>query len=222
MKKLCYLISLVVIFSVTSISASAYNFDGNSLFTVDIPEGFTQTDYTETSYTFSNTNGDSFNISFTANEKDFCVKDMNKKDIAAYKEKYYQDVTTAMEAYKLDIKSEVVSCEKLKVADGTTALVSVLKSTISNENRAETYFQKVYEFGGVNNKYTFSFSTPEEKRLDSLDDTFSSIVLNEVSFRSKGETIAIYSLAIVIALLFVAGIIRFLRTPEKRRQGKLK
>lgn len=221
MKKLCCLISLLVIFSVTSVSANAYNFNGSSLFNVDIPEDFTQTDYTETSYVFTNNEGDSFNISFSANEDEFCVKDMSEKDIAEYKEEYSQDVVTAMEAFEIDIESDFISCKKLKVADGTTALVSVIKTTIASENRAETYYQKVYEFGGVNNKYTFSYSTTEEKRLDSLDNTFSSIVLNEASFRSTGEAIAVYSIAAIIAILFIAGIIRFVRTPEKRRQGKL-
>ena len=222
MKKLCYLICLLVILSITGVSAYAYNFNGNSLFNVDIPEGFTQADYTETSYVFTNSEGDSFNISFSANEDEFFVKDMSEKDIAAYKDDYSQDVATAMEAYELDIKSEFISCEKLKVADGTTALVSVIKTTIASDNRSETYYQKVYEFGGVNNSYTFSFSTTDEKRLNSLDNTFSSIVLNEASFRSTGEAIAVYSTAAIIALLFIAGIIRFVRTPEKRRQGKLK
>ena len=126
------------------------------------------------------------------------------------------------DAYEIEIKSEFIACEKVKTNDGTTALMSIIKTTLKKGNRAETYYQKVYEFGGVNNKYTFAFSTTDEKRLNDLDDSLNSIVLNEASFRSTGENIAIYLFIALIVLLCVAGIVRFIRTPEKRRQGKLK
>lgn len=222
MKKLCYLITIFIVLTILYIPVCAYNFNGDSLFNIEIPENFVQTEYTDTSFAFENSEGDIFNITFEENEENFCAKGMSEKDLALYKEEFANDVEKAMEAYELQIKSEFISCEKVKTDDGATALVSVIKTTLKKGERAETYYQKIYEFGGVNNKYTFTLSTTKEKNLNSFDDGFSSIVLNEATLRSTGENIAVYSCAILLSLLFIAGIVRFIRTPEKRRQGKLK
>lgn len=222
MKKLCCIITVFIFSAILCLPASAYNFDGGSLFSIDVPENFVETEYSDSSYLFENNDGDTLNISFSENVDEFCVKNMREKDFNEYKDAFAEDVKTATEAYEIEIKSEFIACEKVKTNDGTTALMSVIKTTLKKGDRAETYYQKVYEFGGVNNKYTFAFSTTDEKRLNDLDESLNSIVLNEASFRSTGEAIMLYSFAALIALIFIAGIIRFLRTPEKRRQGKLK
>lgn len=222
MKKLSYLITIFIILTILCTPVCAYNFNGASLFSVDIPEAFTQTDYTDSSYAFQNSEGDTFNVSFSANEDKFCATGMSKKDIEAHKADYAKDVETAMESLDLEIKSDFISCEKVKTDDGATALVSVIKTTIKKDERAETYYQKVYELGGVNNRYTFSFSTTDEEKVDSFDESFSSIVLNEATLRSTGENIAVFAFGALIIILIIAGIVRFIRTPEKRRQGKLK
>ncbi len=221
MKKLCCIITIFIFLATLCVPAFAYNFDGSSLFSIDVPENFVETEYSDSSYLFENNEGDTLNISFSENVDEFCVKNMREKDFNEYKDAFAEDVKTAMEAYEIEIKSEFISCEKVKTNDGTTALMSVIKTTLKKGNRAETYYQKVYEFGGVNNKYTFAFSTTDEKRLNDLDESLNSIVLNEASFRRTGEAIMLYSFAALIAIIFIAGIIRFLRTPEKRRQGKL-
>jgi hypothetical protein len=221
MKKLCYLITVFILLITLYSPVSAYSFNGASLFDIDIPESFTQTDYTESSFKFQNSEGDIFNVSFMANDDKFCATGMNEKDINSYKQDYAKDVEEAMKAFELEIVSEFISCENVKTDDGATALVSVIKTTLKKDERAETYYQKVYDFGGVNNRYTFSFSTTDEKRLESFDEGFSSIVLNEATLRSTGESIAVYSFVSLIAILIIAGIVRFIRTPEKRRQGKL-
>ena len=222
MKKLSYLFTVFILLTTLCAPVSAYNFNGDSLFNIDIPETFTQTDYTESSFSFQNSEGDTFNVSFKANDDKFCATGMNEKDFNSYKQDYAKDVEEAMKAFELEIVSEFISCENVKTDDGATALVSVIKTTLKKDERAETYYQKVYEFGGVNNRYTFSLSTTDEKRLDSFDDSFSSIVLNEATLRSTGENIAVYAFASLIVILIIAGIVRFIRTPEKRRQGKLK
>ncbi len=221
MKKFCYLITIFIVLTMLCIPACAYNFNGDSLFTIEIPESFVQTEYSDTSFSFENSDGDRFDISFKENDEGFCVKGMSEKDLKAYKENFAKDVETVMDAYELEIESNFISCEKVKTDDGAAALVSVIKTTIKKGERSETYYQKIYEFGGVNNKYTFSLSTTDEKRLDSFNDGFSSIVLNEATLRSTGENIAVYAFVSLIILLIVAGIVRFIRTPEKRRQGKL-
>lgn len=222
MKKLSFIITVFIFSAILCVPAFAYNFDGGSLFNIDVPEGFVETEYSDSSYLFENNKGDTLNISFSENTEEFCVKNMREKDFNEYKEAFAEDVETVIDAYEIEIKSEFIACEKVKTNDGTTALMSIIKTTLKKGNRAETYYQKVYEFGGVNNKYTFAFSTTDEKRLNDLDDCLNSIVLNEASFRSTGENIAIYLFIALIVLLCVAGIVRFIRTPEKRRQGKLK
>ncbi len=221
MKKLSYLITIFIVLTILCIPVSAYNFNGGSLFSIEIPESFVQTEYSDTSFSFENSKGDVFNITFKENDEKFCAKGMSEKDLTAYKEEYSKDVETVMDAYELEIESEFISCKKVKTNDGATALVSVIKTTLKKDERAETYYQKIYEFGGVNNKYTFALSTTNKKSLDSFDEGFSSIVLNEATLRSTGENIAVYAFVSLIIILIVAGIVRFIRTPEKRRQGKL-
>ena len=222
MKKLCCFITIFIFSATLCLPAFAYNFDGSSLFSIDVPENFVETEYSDSSYLFENNEGDTLNISFSENADEFCVKNMREKELNEYKNAFAEDVKAVTEAYEIEINSEFLSCEKVKTNDGTTALMSVIKTTLKKDDRAETYYQKVYEFGGVKNKYTFSYSTTDEKKLNALDDSLNSIVLNEASFRSTGESIAIYSFVVLIVLLCVAGIVRFIRTPEKRRQGKLK
>ncbi len=222
MKKLCCFITVFIFSAVLCVPAFAYKFEGGSLFSIDMPEGFIEKEYSDMSYLFENDNGDTLSISFSENVDEFCVKSMKEKDINEYKNAFAEDVKAATEAYEIEIESDFISCQKVKTNDGTTALMSVIETTLKKDGRAETYYQKVYDFGGVNNKYTFTFSTTDEKSLGEFDDSLDSIVLNEAPFRSTGENIAIYSFALIIAVLFVAGIVRFLRTPEKRRQGKLK
>ena len=59
--------------------------------------------------------------------------------------------------------------------------------------------------------------TQDEKRKDSFDEAFNSIDIFEPYIRSVGEDIAVYSVAGFIGLLIVVGIIRFIRTPDKKR-----
>ena len=83
------------------------------------------------------------------------------------------------------------------------------------------YYQKTYVYGGTDNIYTFVYTTPDEDKTDELDSIFASIKVNEEPAAGKWDDPWIYLVAVAMAGLVFAGIIRFLRTPEKRAQGKL-
>ena len=71
-------------------------------------------------------------------------------------------------------------------------------------------------------KYTFTYTTDDEKKKDNFNNVFETINIFEAETESNLDKITGYAVAGGLALLLVIGIIRFIRTPEKREKGKLK
>ena len=74
----------------------------------------------------------------------------------------------------------------------------------------------------VDYKYTFTYTTSDEDKKDRFNEVFASINIFEAETESNFDKLVGYAVAGGLALLVVIGIIRFIRTPEKRAQGKLK
>ena len=77
------------------------------------------------------------------------------------------------------------------------------------------------EFGGVNYKYTFTYTTDDEKKKDSFNEVLESINIFEAETETNLDKLKGYAIAGAVCALIMVGIIRFIRTPEKRVQGKL-
>lgn len=225
MKKAISLIfSLLMLFSF-AISANAEVFNGADLFTVDLPEGFEQTGTSVSDFTFTNENGDSFTVSYSDNTEEdyiFCPANMSKKDIEKYTNALSSESANVMKDYADNFELKFLSGEKIKHKNGKTALVCQTKTTIKKDNRTGIFYQTMYEFGGEDYKYTFTYTTDEEKNKNSFNDVFESINIFEGETESNLDKVTTYAVAGIMALLVFAGIIRFIRTPEKRAQGKLK
>ncbi len=224
MKKAVSLIfTLLMLFSF-AVSANAEEFNGADLFTVNLPENFEQTGTNVTDFTFTNEKGDTFAINYSDNtQKDeiFSPADMSKKEIEEYTNSISEESKVVMKDFAEDFDIKFLSGEKEKHKNGKTALVSQTKTTITQNKKTAVYYQTMYEFGGVDYKYTFTYTTNDENKKDSFNEVFKSINIFEGETQSNLDKLAGYALIGTIGLLVFIGIIRFIRTPEKRAQGKL-
>ena len=219
MKKLLKIISAVVCLAcLFTVSVCAYEFDGNSKFTVDIPEDFKNNSDGDV-YSFESEDGKIFSISLEDNTSNLCIKDMKKRDIEEWQSFMENSTEEQMREYGLNSDIDFLSTEKTELADGKLVLSNIIKTDI--DGSGNVYYQKTYVYGGTDNIYTFVYTTTDEDKTDELDSIFASIKVNEEPAAGKWDDPWIYLVAVAMAGLVFAGIIRFLRTPEKRAQGKL-
>lgn len=219
MKKFLKIISAVVCLAcLLTVSVCAYEFDGNSKFTVDIPEDFKNNSDGDI-YSFESEDGKIFSISLEDNTSNLCIKDMKKRDIEEWQSFMENSTEEQMREYGLNSDIDFLSTEKTELADGKVVLSNIIKTDI--DGSGNVYYQKTYVYGGTDNIYTFVYTTTDEDKTDELDSIFASIKVNEEPAAGKWDDPWIYLVAVAMAGLVFAGIIRFLRTPEKRAQGKL-
>ena len=219
MKKFLKIISAVVCLAcLLTVSVCAYEFDGNSKFTVDIPEDFKNNSDGDV-YSFESEDGKIFSISLEDNTSNLCIKDMKKRDIEEWQSFMENSTEEQMREYGLNSDIDFLSTEKTELADGKLVLSNIIKTDI--DGSGNVYYQKTYVYGGTDNIYTFVYTTTDEDKTDELDSIFASIKVNEEPAAGKWDDPWIYLVAVAMAGLVFAGIIRFLRTPEKRAQGKL-
>lgn len=225
MRKTASLIFTVFMLFSFAVSVNAEEFNGEDLFTVNLPDGFEQTGTGVTNFTFTDENGDTFTVSYSDNTQEnmiFSPADMSEKEIEEYTKTISEEAKAVMEAYSEKFDLTFLRGEKEKQKNGKTAIVSQTKTTITKDGKTGNFYQTLYEFGGINYKYTFTYTTADEARKDSFNEVFESIEIFEGETKSSFDKIAEYALFGVIGLLILAGIIRFIRTPEKRAQGKIK
>ena len=225
MKKAVGLIFAAFMLFSFALSVSAEEFNGADLFTVNLPDDFEQTGAAMTDFTFTNENGDTFAVSYSDNaEKDniFSPADMSKKEIEEYNQALSEESKAVMKDYADDFDLKFISGEKVKQKNGKTALVSQSKTTITTNKKTSVYYQTIYEFGGIDYRYTFTYTTDDEAKKDSFNEVFESIDIFENETKTNSDKLAEYALFAGLGLLILVGIIRFIRTPEKRAQGKLK
>lgn len=214
-------VCFALLFTVFSaISVCAYEFNGDSLFSMDMPKEFKQNEMDD-GYSFSSENGETLSVKYVDNEgvEDiFSVKDMTKSDIKKYADKLVSGIKETLALYEISAEVEVVSAKRQKVESGDEALVIELKTTATSENEKQTYYQKLYEFGGINNKFTFTFTTESSERANAFDDAFSTIDIHEAQLRSDKGDLAAYAIVGVITALIVVGIIKFIKKPTNKRK----
>ncbi len=224
MKKAVSLIFTFVMLFSLAVSVNAEEFNGADLFTVDLPEDFRQTGGNVSDYTFTNENGETFTISYSDNtQKDdiFSPADMSKKEIEKYTNYLSEEAGNVMKDFADNFKLKFLSGEKIKHKNGKTALACETKTTITSGNKNNVYYQTMYEFGGIDYKYTFTYTTEDEDKTDSFNEVFESINIFEAETETNLDKLKGYAIAGAVAILIIIGIIRFIRTPEKREKGKI-
>lgn len=225
MKKAISLVLILFIFCSLALTVNAEEFNGADLFTIDLPDGFEQSEEREGFFSFINENEDTFSISYSDNTVEgevFSPEDMSEKDAEEYLKKLSEDAHIAMKEYSDKFEMKMYGEKVIKHKSKKAALVFQTKSKMAVEGQDFVNYQTIYEFGGINYKYTFTYTTADEKRLDSLNEVFDSINIFEGETQSKADKLSSYAAAAFLALLVFAGIVRFIRTPEKREKGKLK
>lgn len=225
MKKAVSLIFILIMLFSFAVSASAEVFNGADLFTVDLPEGFERMGANISDFNFTNENGDTFTVSYNDNTSEdyiFCPANMSKKNIEEYTNALSTESADVMKDYADSFDLKFLYAEKIKHPNGKKALVCQTKTTITQNKKDNIYYQTLYEFGGVDYKYTFTYTTEDEEKKDSFNEVFESINIFEAETESNIDKLTGYAVAGGLALLIVMGIIRFIRTPEKRAQGKLR
>lgn len=223
MKKAFSFILSALLIVAFPLSACAEEFNGGDLFLIELPDGFEQQGAPSSDYYFVGEDGSSLSISCNDNElreEAFCPKNFSRKDVEAYCQAICTDTAVAVAELTEGFEMKVVSCEKVKHPDGSEALSAVFETRVKSGKKTNVYYQKLYELGGINNKYSFSYTTTEKDDIGRMDSAFESIDVFEAYARSRGENAAVYAAAAIVAFLIVGGIIRFIRTPEKKQREK--
>lgn len=217
MKKISVLLLAVLVIAQFTLFAGAYTYNGNDLYTIDIPDEFTQVGEAQ----FIADDNSTFSVSTSPNEDEFCVENLSDEEIQKTAE---EEAHNAKEAFSMIGKEggmKVVSAKKIKHSSGKTAAVMVYETYMEKENETAKHLQKVYTFSCVDNIYSFVYTPHEDKDIDAFDSSFDSIKINETEIKSTFDKLQDFGLIFAFILLILLGIVRFLRTPEKRKKGKL-
>ncbi len=212
MKKILLIALAVVTLCCLCINSAAVLYEYDGLYSVDLPESFVEME----EHNFIDDNNSNFRADIEDNEElNFCIRNLSDKDIKENADLLASEAKGAFEILGKDGEMKVVSCEKIKHSNGRWAVVTVFKTTVKENNKTASHLQKMYEFDGIKNKYTFIYTADKDEEIDSLDSSFDSIVIYE----SEAESIAdkvIDRLALVgLCILLLIGIIRFIKGKRK-------
>ncbi len=182
--------------------SGAVLYDGDSRYTIDLPEDFRQTGDNK----FISTDESELSVTFEDNkEEQFSVADMSDKDIEEYVKEMEKNAKDVLKEYAVDGSVKILSAEKIKHTNGQYALVMTLESSYTVEEKTTVNYQKVYGFSCVENKITFTYSVDNKDDLNNFDGAFDSVVIKEKEVESKADKIktAIFYVGVIIATAVV-------------------
>ena len=214
MKKLPVFIIGFVLCLQCAVCAGAQVFEAE-LYSVNLPDGF----YQAKEGGYISDNGSTFAVTLSDNsEVKLCFADMNEKKIDEYTSMIAEASTDAFASVGMEGEIAIVSSEKVKHQNGKTAIVTVVKtSAVMNGKKVES-FQKMYEFTGENNKFTFAYTPGEESSIDDLDEAFNSIEIKEAEIDSMSDKAVSALMYIAILLLIIVGIAKFFIKPKPKKK----
>ncbi len=218
MKKIARILFVTLILICLCFNVSAYNFTMENSYSVELPDDFTQVGVGK----FIGKDDSNFNISVTEkDDKKYCIDNFTEEELLKDAQEEAKQATAAFAVLGKKGGTEVVSCKKVEHPDGKIALVTVYKTFMEKDGEEVSHLQKTYYFSCENNDYSFIFTPDNDKDIDALDETFNSIKIVEPDARSTKTKLVDMIVPMVIILLFILGIIRFIRTPDKRKNGKI-
>lgn len=216
MKKIFVFVFSLFLVLQTMPFANAYIYDTNPLYTIEMPEDFTCVK--EDCFVSTGADDKTFSVTMTPNgEEKFCIADMNDKEIQEYAQTIATQGSQAYESLGMDGAMTVVSAEKTKHPNGKTALVVVFKTVVKTESKTKEKFQKICEFSGVDNKFTFTY-TSKENQIKDLDEAFLSIDIKETQIESRADKLTSAAIFGGVVFVILLGIFRFIkRTPYRNK-----
>ena len=201
-KYLIVLLSLIIVFQCIVVSCAGL-YDGDSRYTIDLPEKFSQIGENR----FRADDNSEFSVTFEDNkEKQFCVADMSDKDIDEYIATMETESKALLKEVGVDGSIKIISAEKIKHTNGRYALVILLETKYTVEGKTTVKYQKIYGFSCVENKMSFTYTVDDKEKLNDFDESFDSIVVNEKKVESKLDkltTVATYVGIIIVVLVLV-------------------
>ncbi len=216
MKKIFVLVFGLLFILQTMPFANAYTYDTNPLYTIEMPEEFSCVK--EDCFVSTGEEDKTFSVAMTPNvEEKFCIADMNDKEVQEYAQTVATQGTKAYKSLGVVGSMDVVSAEKIKHPNGKTALVIVFKTVVKSDGKTKEKYQKICEFSGVDNKFTFTY-TSKKNQIKDMDESFLSIVVNETQIESKADKLTSAVLFGGVILVVLLGILRFIkRTPYRNK-----
>lgn len=195
-------LSLLIILQCIVISGAVV-YDGDSRYTIDIPENFQRVGENK----FLSDDNSNLYVSFADNtQEQFCVADMSDKDIKEYSDKIVTESKALLLSFGIDADISVVSAEKVKDDNGTYFFTMVLETSYVKDGKTQTDYQKIYEFSGVENKISFTYTTDKKEQMNDMNGAFDSLVIKEKQVESKLDkikTAGFYAGVVVVILLVV-------------------
>lgn len=231
MKKVLCLVLVVTIlaqFGVLSSASYVYDVEGKD-FTVELPDDFDEVEDMK----FIGDDGSNFSVSvreYTEDDEDYCIDKMTDEEIKKRGQTFADLSSLAFASVNREGHFEVISAEKVQHKNGYVAFVMSLKTSAKNKDGETVRYQKVYEFTCKEHIYTFVYTSCEDGSLDAMDESFNSIVIREdekigtfgTFVKKIGPVFLKKGLPVIVLVgIILLGIIRFIRTPEKRKKGKL-
>ena len=216
MKKLfCLCLAVFMVASMTVV-ANAVKIEKEQ-YTIELPDSFTEVQ--ESKFI-----GDkNLSVNIEENTKlSVCVADMSQKEAERYAKTIAELSQSAFKVAGRQGSMEVLGATVKEHPDGRKVLVTTYKTTSADSGKETVRYQRIYEFSCVNNKYSFVLTAESEKELDDFEPAFASITINEAEDKGFKGDIGAYITVGIIFGLFIVGIIRFIRTPAKRKAGKIK
>ena len=221
-KVLCLALVLMMLAQFVVFSSATYVYENKDKnFTIQLPDDFDEVE--EMKFIGDDDSNLGVTISeYTEDDKDYCIEDMSLDELKQRAQILAATSALGFASVQMEGFMEVVSVEKIKHQNGLNAVVMSLKTTVKTEDGESVRYQKVYEFTCKDHIYSFTYTSATGGTLDDLDESFDSITINEGEKRGLlGNFIHKGIPALVFFVIIVLGIVRFVRTPEKRKKGKL-
>ena len=188
-------------------------------YTIDLPGHFAEIEESK----FIGDNNQTFAVNIDENTSDtICVADMSQRDVEKYMEELTDATETAFASLGREGTAEVLRAEVITHSNGRKALAVTMKTSAKNGDSTTVLYQRIYEFSCVKNHYVLVFTADTEQELDDFQGSFDSIIINEAEDKGFVGDIGAYITVAVIFGLFALGIVRFIRTPAKRKAGKIR
>ncbi len=169
MKKVSILLVVAIMLFTSVMSVSAANvFSEDSHFSIDVGDEYEYVKENSTDVLFYFVKADgvtNITVNYVANTDKECLKNLTQENYDSYAKVFKATMTSQYEQQQIKADVEVVSVESKDLSSGYTALISVIKTKIQDT----VFYQKMYQFAGVDFVYTLGLTADNTDTINELD-----------------------------------------------------